>query len=91
MTQKKRYKRYSPEFKREALLRTSEEGIADKQVCEELDPQWAHARHWPGASKTLRGRADGCGAPARESNRDRRPAANAAVERDGPPEAAAAS
>ena len=36
MTQKKRYKRYSPEFKREALLRTSEEGITDKQVCEEL-------------------------------------------------------
>ncbi len=29
MTKKKRYKRYSPEFKREALLRASEEGATD--------------------------------------------------------------
>ncbi len=36
MTKKKRYKRYSPEFKREALKRTAEEGITDVQVCEEL-------------------------------------------------------
>ncbi len=27
MTKKKRYKRYSPEFKREALIRASEEGV----------------------------------------------------------------
>jgi transposase len=36
MTKKKRYKRYSPEFKREALKRASEEGVTDKWVCEEL-------------------------------------------------------
>jgi len=37
MTKKKRYKRYSPEFKREALMRASEEGVTDVIVCEELD------------------------------------------------------
>ena len=36
MTKKKRYNRYSPEFKREALKRASEEGVTDKWVCEEL-------------------------------------------------------
>jgi len=29
MTKKKRYKRYSPEFKGEALMRASEEGTTD--------------------------------------------------------------
>ena len=37
MTKKKRYKRYSPEFKREALMRASEEGVTDIIVCEELE------------------------------------------------------
>ena len=36
MTKPKRYKRYSSEFKREAILRASEEGNTDKAVCEEL-------------------------------------------------------
>ncbi len=36
MTKAKRYKRYSSEFKREAILRASEEGNTDKAVCEEL-------------------------------------------------------
>ncbi len=36
MTQPKRYKRYSAEFKREAILRAAEEGNTDKAVCEEL-------------------------------------------------------
>ncbi len=36
MTKKKRYKRYSPEFKREVLKRASEEGVTDVIVCEEL-------------------------------------------------------
>ena len=36
MTKKKRYKRYSLEFKREALMRASEEGVTDVIVCEEL-------------------------------------------------------
>ncbi len=36
MTKPKRYKRYSAEFKREAILRAAEEGNTDKAVCEEL-------------------------------------------------------
>jgi len=37
MTKKRRYKRYSPEFKREALKRASAEGVTDAQVCKELE------------------------------------------------------
>ena len=36
MTKPKRYNRYSAEFKREAILRASEEGSTDKAVCDEL-------------------------------------------------------
>ena len=36
MTNTKKYKRYSAEFKREALKRASEDGVTDKQICEEL-------------------------------------------------------
>jgi hypothetical protein len=36
MTKPKRYKRYSAEFKREAILRASEESITDAAVCAEL-------------------------------------------------------
>ena len=36
MTKPKRYKRYSSEFKREAILRAAEEGMTDKAVCDEL-------------------------------------------------------
>ena len=36
MTKKKRYKRYSPGFKREALKRASEESVTDVIVCEKL-------------------------------------------------------
>ena len=32
----KKYKRYSAEFKREALKRSSEDGVTDKAVCAEL-------------------------------------------------------
>ena len=32
--------RYSPEFKREALKRASEEGVTDVIVCEELGIRW---------------------------------------------------
>ena len=35
MTKRKRYKRYSPEFKREALKRASEEGVTDVIVLSE--------------------------------------------------------
>ena len=37
MTRPKRYKRYSSEFKREALIRASEEGMTDTRVCDELE------------------------------------------------------
>ena len=46
MTKKKRYQRYSPEFKREALKRTAEEGITDKQVCDELGISARQLRRW---------------------------------------------
>jgi len=36
MRKRKPYKRYSPEFKREVLIRASEEGTTDKEVCAEL-------------------------------------------------------
>ncbi len=37
MTKRKRYKRYSPEFKREALKRAAQEGVTDVIVCFRLD------------------------------------------------------
>ena len=46
MTKKKRYRRYSPEFKREALKRASEEGVTDVQVCEELGISARQLRRW---------------------------------------------
>ncbi len=33
---KKKYQRYSPEFKSLALRRASEDGVTDKEVCEGL-------------------------------------------------------
>ena len=36
MVRARKYKRYSPEFKRQALKRASEDGVTDKSVCEEL-------------------------------------------------------
>jgi transposase len=46
MTKKKRYKRYSEEFKRLALERTLEEGITAKQLCEELEISPRQLRRW---------------------------------------------
>ena len=46
MTKRKRYKRYSPEFKREALKRASEEGVTDIIVCEELGIGTRQLRRW---------------------------------------------
>jgi hypothetical protein len=37
MSKRKPYKRYSPEFKREALKRASEEGVTDRFICKELE------------------------------------------------------
>ena len=46
MRQKKPYKRYSPEFKREALKRATEEGVTDKAICKELDISPRQLRRW---------------------------------------------
>ena len=46
MTKRKRYKRYSPEFKREALKRAAEEGVTDILVCEELGISTRQLRRW---------------------------------------------
>ncbi len=46
MTKRKRYKRYSPEFKREALKRASEEGMTDVIFCEELGISTRQLRRW---------------------------------------------
>jgi len=46
MGRTKRYKRYSPEFKREALKRASEDGVTDKLVCEELGISTRQLRRW---------------------------------------------
>ncbi len=46
MSKRKPYKRYSPEFKREALKRASEEGVTDRFVCKELDISERQLRRW---------------------------------------------
>lgn len=46
MKQRKVYKRYSPEFKREALKRTTEEGRTDKSICKELNISTRQLRRW---------------------------------------------
>ena len=43
---KKKYKRYSPEFKRHTLKRASEDGVTDKEVCEELGISPRQLRRW---------------------------------------------
>ncbi len=46
MTKAKRYNRYSSEFKREAIVRASEEGHTDTAVCEELGISTRQFRRW---------------------------------------------
>ncbi len=46
MTDPKRYKRYSSEFKREAILRAGEAGITDTAVCEDLGISTRQFRRW---------------------------------------------
>ncbi len=46
MTKPKRYKRYSAEFKREAILRSTEEGTTAKAVCDELGISTRQFRRW---------------------------------------------
>jgi transposase len=53
MTKKKRYKRYSPEFKREALRRAAAEGATDAEVCAELGVSTRQLRRWRDEVKLL--------------------------------------
>ena len=53
MTKPKRYKRYSAEFKREALRRSSEEGMTDKAVCDELGISPRQFQRWRGELELL--------------------------------------
>ena len=46
MTKKKQYRRYSPEFKRQALKRAAEEDVTDVQVCKELGISARQLRRW---------------------------------------------
>ena len=46
MTKPKRYKRYSSEFKREAIRRASEEGVTDAAVCAEPGISTRQFRRW---------------------------------------------
>jgi transposase len=46
MTKRKKYKRYNPEFKREALRRASEDGVTDKLICDELGISTRQFRRW---------------------------------------------
>ncbi len=43
---KKKYRRYSPEFKRHALKRASEDGTTDQGVCEDLGISPRQLRRW---------------------------------------------
>ncbi len=43
---KKKYRRYSPEFKRHVLKRASEDGSTDKEVCEDLGISPRQLRRW---------------------------------------------
>ena len=46
MTRRRGYKRYSAEFKREALKRASEDGMTDKVVCDELGISARQLARW---------------------------------------------
>lgn len=53
MTKPKRYKRYSAEFKREALLRATEEGMTEEAVCDELGISTRQFQRWRGELELL--------------------------------------
>jgi len=46
MTKRKPYKRYSSEFKLEAIRRASEEGVTDRAVCDELGISTRQFKLW---------------------------------------------
>lgn len=46
MTKRKPYRRYSSEFKLEAIRRANEEGLTDRAVCDELGISTRQFRRW---------------------------------------------
>jgi transposase len=50
---KKKYRRYSPEFKRHALKRASEDGMTDIGVCDDLGISPRQLRRWRDQYKLL--------------------------------------
>ena len=91
MTKPKRYKRYSAEFKREAIVRASEEGITNKAVCDELGISPRQFRRWRDELDLLGGEAfPGKGRPRDQGLTDlKRELAQVKKERDFLKEAAA--
>ena len=91
MTKPKRYKRYSAEFKREALRRAAEEGMTDKAVCDELGISTRQFQRWRGEMELLGSEAfPGNGRPRdRELTDLKRELAQVKKERDFLKEAAA--
>jgi transposase-like protein len=43
---KKKFRRYSPEFKRQALMRASEDGTTDRGLCEDPGISERQLRRW---------------------------------------------
>ena len=91
MTKPRRYKRYSAEFKREALRRAAEEGVTDKAVCDELGISPRQFQRWRGEMELLGGDAfPGKGRPRDQELADlKRELARVKKERDFLREAAA--
>ncbi len=81
---KKKYRRYSAEFKRHALKRASEDGTTDQGVCEDLGISARQLRRWRDQCRLLGDQAF----PGRGKNRDeemaqlKRKLAKAEQERD---------
>lgn len=57
MVKKRSYRRYSPEFKREAIKRACEEGITDAAICKELEISTRQFRRWRDELHLLGGEA----------------------------------
>ena len=53
MSRTRKYKRHSPEFKRGALKRASEDGITDKALCAELEISTRQLRRWRDEDRLL--------------------------------------
>ncbi len=65
---KKKYRRYSPEFKRHVLKRASEDGMTDQGVCDDLGISARQLRRWRDQYRLLGDEAF----PGQGKNRDDR-------------------